>query len=331
MAKRVKKGSEALLKELDEIRETGTDQISGRSGFVAVVGLPNAGKSTLVNALVGEKVSSVSPTPQTTRTLIRGILTEGRGQIVFLDTPGFHTAGPLLNQRMAASLKEALEQAQVILWVADMSSRKRDKDWERFQALIAPHRARKPVIVAYTKMDRLGPSNMIPVLLEFEKEMVRHGIPGEIVPISGIKSLNLAPLTDLLFRNLPEGEYLFDPEWFTSKTQRELVREIIQEKIFTLLYEEVPHQCAVLVEEFREPEGEEKMTEIQGSILVERDSQKGIVIGARGETIRTISERARIEIEKMTGTPVFLRLTVRVVEEWRDRPALLRELGYLSD
>lgn len=334
MAKKGSKGGqggEGLLKELEGLHESASRPVDGRSGFVAVVGLPNAGKSTLVNALVGEKVSAVSATPQTTRTLIKGILTEARGQVVFLDTPGFHAAGPLLNQRMGANLKEALEEAHVILWVADMSSRKRDRDWERFLSLIAPHRSKKPVIVAFTKMDRLGPSKMIPLLLEFEKEMARHGITGEIVPLSGLKSLNLEPLTDLLFRSLPSGEYLFDPEWFTSQTMREMVREMIQEKIFSLLYEEVPHQCAVLVEEFREPEGEEKMTEIQGSILVERDSQKGIVIGARGETIRTISERARLEIEKMTGTAVFLRLTVRVVPDWRDRPALLRELGYLSD
>ncbi len=334
MAKRAGKagqGPEKILEELREIRPEAETEVGKRAGFVAVVGLPNAGKSTLVNALVGEKVSAVSPTPQTTRTLIRGILNESRGQIVFLDTPGFHTSGPLLNQRMGERLREALEEAHVILWVADMSSRKRDRDWERFQGFMASGRTRKPLVVALTKMDRLGPSNMIPVLLEFEKEMARNGVEGEIVPISGLKEMNLDPLKELLFRHLPEGEPIFDPEWYTSQTMREMVREIVQEKIFSLLYQEVPHQCAVLVEEFQEPEGSEKTTRIEGSILVERDSQKGIVVGARGETIRTISERARKEIEALTGTPVFLRLTVRVVPDWRDRPSVLRDLGYLSE
>ena len=334
MAKRSGKsgqGPEKMLEELREIRPEMEEIGRDRAGFVAVVGLPNAGKSTLVNALVGEKVSAVSPTPQTTRTLIRGILTETRGQMVFLDTPGFHTAGPLLNQRMGGSLREAVEESHVILWVVDMSSRKKDREWERFLEFMTSQRASKPLVVALTKMDRLGPSNMIPVLIEFEREISRHGIEGEIVPLSGLRETNLDRLKNLLFRHLPEGAPIFDPEWYTSQTMREMVREIVQEKIFSLLYQEVPHQCAVLVEEFHEPEGPEKTTRIEGSILVERESQKGIVVGARGETIRTISERARKEIEALTGTPVFLRMTVRVVPDWRDRPSVLRDLGYLSE
>lgn len=307
---------------------------TGRAGLVAVVGLPNAGKSTLVNALVGEKVSAVSATPQTTRTLIRGIRTEERGQAIFLDTPGFHQSGPLLNQQMGESLSAALAEAHVVLWVVDITSKKRDRDFARFLDLIrSPRRGEggtnPPLVVALTKIDRLGATNMIPALLEFSKEMDRHHISGEIVPLSGLKGTNLDPLCDLLFRALPEGEPLFDPEWFTSQTMREMVREIVQEKIFSLLYEEVPHQCAVAVEEFHEPNPDEKATRIEGSILVERESQKGIVVGSRGETIRTISQRAREEIERLTGTPVYLRLVVRVVPDWRDRPAILRELGYL--
>jgi len=322
-----------MAEELDAIGKE-SDKPSGRAGLVAVVGLPNAGKSTLVNALVGEKVSAVSATPQTTRTLIRGILTEKRGQMIFLDTPGFHQSGPLLNQQMGESLATALAEAHVILWVVDITSKKRDRDWARFLELIRPAREGSglptpPLVVALTKIDRLGPTNMIPVLLEFSREMERNRISGEIVPLSGLKETNLEPLRDILFRDLPSGEPLFDPEWYTSQTVREMVREIVQEKIFSLLYEEVPHQCAVAVEEFLEPEGEEKTTRIEGSILVERESQKGIVVGARGETIRTISQRAREEIERLTGTPVYLRLVVRVVPDWRDRPAILRELGYL--
>ncbi len=306
---------------------------TGRAGFIAVVGLPNAGKSTLVNALVGEKVSAVSATPQTTRTLIRGIRTEDRGQAIFLDTPGFHQSGPLLNQQMGESLAAALAEAHVVLWVVDITSKKRDRDFARFLDLIRAPRGSAdqspPLVVALTKIDRLGPTNMIPALLEFSKEMERYRISGEIVPLSGLKGTNLDPLCDLLFRALPEGEPLFDPEWFTSQTMREMVREIVQEKIFSLLYEEVPHQCAVAVEEFLEPGPDERATRIEGSILVERESQKGIVVGARGETIKTISQRAREEIERLTGTPVYLHLIVRVVPDWRDRPAILRELGYL--
>jgi GTP-binding protein Era len=317
------------------VREIDIDDLgSGESapepykcGLVAMVGLPNAGKSTLVNALVGEKVSAISPIPQTTRTLIRGILTEPRGQIVFLDTPGIHRLSHAFNHLMVDMSREALLGAHVIVWVISLDPMPSRDDVDRMRNLLLPILDGRPLLIAATKMDKTGGQGMIPRLLEIES----WGLPGEIIPVSGAKNKNLDRFLDVVFRHLPEGENLFDPELYTNQTVRQLVRELIQEKIFWSLREEVPHQSAVMIEEYLEPEGPKGITTIRGVIIVERDSQKAIMIGSGGERIRDVSEKARLEIERLVGGKVFLRMLVKVEPAWRDNPRILRELGYIGE
>lgn len=298
-----------------------------KSGFVALVGLPNSGKSTLINALVGEKISATSPVAQTTRTLIQGILTELRGQIVFFDTPGFHRLPHAFNHLMGDVSREAIMSAHIVVWVVGFDPFPSQGEVERMRQILLPSLGGKPLIIAATKMDRPKSQGMIPRLLEIEK----WGFPAEIIPLSGLKRINLDRFVDLLFAKLPSGEPLFSPDWYTSQTVRQLAREFIQEKIFRQLREEVPHQSAVLLEEFEEASSPGEVTRITGSILVERTSQKGILIGQGGERIKEISQAARLEIEKLVGGKVFLRLDVRVAEGWRENPRKLRELGYMPD
>ncbi|MCL4460959.1 MAG: GTPase Era [Nitrospirae bacterium] len=298
-----------------------------RSGFVALVGLPNSGKSTLVNAIVGEKIAATSPVAQTTRTLIQGIHTTSRGQIVFYDTPGFHRLSHAFNQLMGTVAKEAVLTADVVVWVVSLDPLPGPQDVEKMRRILLPALGDRPLVIAATKMDRAKSQGMIPRLLEIEK----WGFPGEIVPVSGLKSRNLDRFIDLLFDLLPAGDPVFDRDWYTSQTVRQLAREFIQEKIFLQMREEVPHQAAVLIEEFEESESPGEVTRITGSIFVERLSQKGILIGQKGERIREISQAARMDIEKLVGGKVFLRLDVRVSEGWRENPGMLRDLGYMPE
>ncbi len=316
--------------ELSSNETTSVSDPSGenfRSGFVALVGLPNSGKSTLVNALVGEKISATSPVAQTTRTLIQGILTSPKGQVVFFDTPGFHRLPHAFNHLMGTVSKEAIMSANVVVWVVGLEPFPSQAEVERMRQILLPSLGEKPLIIAATKMDRPKSQGMIPRLLEIEK----WGFPAEIIPVSGLKSINLDRFVDLLFERLPQGEALFSPDWYTNQTVRQLAREFIQEKIFRQLREEVPHQSAVLIEEFEEASNPGDVTRITGSILVERTSQKGILIGQGGERVREISQAARLEIERLIGGKVFLRLDVRVAEGWRENPRKLRELGYMPD
>ncbi|MHB1285661.1 MAG: GTPase Era [Leptospirales bacterium] len=302
-------------------------EISPRSGFVALIGLPNSGKSTLINALVGEKIAATSPVAQTTRTLIQGILNSPKGQMVFFDTPGFHRLPHAFNQLMGSVSKEAIMAANVVVWVVGLEPFPSQMEVERMRQILLPSLGGKPLVIAATKMDRPKSQGMIPKLLEIEK----WGFPAEIIPVSGLKSTNLDRFVDLVYEHLPQGEPLFSPDWYTSQTVRQLAREFIQEKIFRQLREEVPHQSAVLIEEFEEAANPGEVTRITGSILVERTSQKGILIGQGGERIREISQAARLEIESLIGGKVFLRLDVRVSEGWRENPRKLRELGYMPD
>ncbi len=313
--------------ELDDLYSEDQEIEPYKCGIVAMVGLPNAGKSTLVNAIVGEKVSAISPIPQTTRTLIRGILTEPRGQIVLLDTPGIHRLSHAFNHLMVDKAREALLGSHVIVWVVSLDPMPSKEDVTRMKDLLLPILDGRPLVIAATKMDKTGGQGMIPRLLEIES----WGLPGEIVPVSGAKNKNLDRFNSVLFQHLPAGENLFDPELYTNQTIRQLVRELIQEKIFWGLREEVPHQSAVMVEEFVEPQGPKGITTILGSILVERDSQKAIMIGSGGDRIRDVSEKARLEIEGLVGGKVFLRLVVKVEPAWRDNPRILRELGYVGE
>lgn len=292
-----------------------------RSGFVAVVGRTNVGKSTLVNALVGEKVAIVTPKPQTTRNVIRGILTEERGQVVFLDTPGLHKPRTKMNQAMVRLAMESMEGEDVLLWMLDASEPWRPEE-EQIAARLPQIKA--PLVVVLNQVDKVKDKGR---LLPLMQEIATRFPEARIYPMSALEPKDLPGLLDLIFPLLPEGEPLFPPELYTDQPERQLAAEVVREHLFRQMHQEVPHCAGVLVESFQEPEEEGGKVVIHCAILVERESQKPIVIGRGGQTLKTIGTGARKELQTLLGCGVELRLFVKVRPEWRENAAILREMG----
>ena len=289
-----------------------------KSGFAALIGRPNAGKSTLLNALVGEHIAAVSSKPQTTRTRIRGIVTRPEGQIVFVDTPGVHKPGYALNRRMMGLVADALQQVDVVLLMRDATTAFGAGD--RYTLDLVKETA-KPTFLLLNKIDLLkDKSRLLPMIEQYSQEYDF----AEVIPISAIKSDNHETLINKLFERLPEGERLYDPEIFTDEIERNIAAELVREKILELTSQELPFTTAVRTEMWQEARG---ATEIHCVIYVERESQKPIVIGKGGQTLKQIGMKARRDIENLLGRHVRLHLFVRVQEHWRDDPRTLDELG----
>jgi GTP-binding protein Era len=289
-----------------------------KSGFAALIGRPNAGKSTLLNKLIGEHIAAVSAKPQTTRTRIQGIITRPDAQIIFVDTPGIHKPGYALNRRMMGIVAEALEQVDVILLMRDASAK--SGAGERF-ALELIKAASKPVFLLLNKVDLIKDKTaLLPLIEQYNQE---HPF-AEIIPISARTGNGIERLLDTLVNYLPEGASLYDPELFTDQKERTLAAELVREKILHLTGEELPFATAVRTEMWQEVED---ATEIHCVIYVERDSQKPIIIGRGGQMLKEIGTRARHDLEQMLGRHVRLHLFVRVQKQWRDDPRTLDELG----
>lgn len=290
-----------------------------KSGTVALVGRPNAGKSTLLNALVGEHIAAVSAKPQTTRTRIQGIITRPAGQIVFVDTPGIHKPGYTLNRRMMQYVVDALMQVDVVVLMIDATTNFGAGD--NF-ALEMIKEARKPTILLLNKTDRLADKKaLLPLIERYSQEYDFI----EIIPLSALKGDNRELLVAKLLEYLPEGAPLFeDPEQFTDQLERNIVAELIREKILEMTSQELPYSTAVRTEMWKQERG---ATEIHCVIYVERDSQKPIIIGRGGQMLKAIGTRARRDIEKLLGRHVRLTLFVRVQGDWRNDPRTLDELG----
>lgn len=298
-------------------------------GFAAVAGLPNAGKSTLVNALVGEKVAIVTPKPQTTRSQIRGVLTTDDGQLVLIDTPGIHRSDSSFNRHMMSAVRDALESPDVRLYVADATRSIGASDNEGLDTLRRAHRAEpRPSILVLNKADLVRDKRLLLPLIESYQAQYPFD---EIVPVSALKRQGISELTATIFRHLPEGDPIFPPDHFTDQPERYLAAEMIREQILMATREEVPHSVAVRIEKWEETEkktddGPVPLIRIAAVIIVERAGQKGIVIGAQGQMLKQIGTRARREIESFTGRQVFLELFVQVEANWREKPAFVREL-----
>jgi GTP-binding protein Era len=290
-----------------------------RSGYVAVVGRPNVGKSTLVNALVGAKVAIVSPKPQTTRTRIVGIRTLPEAQIVFIDTPGLHAPRSLINRRMVDTAEQVLEEADLTLLVLDATAGVTRADGE----LAARLAERRPAtIVALNKLDRVRPPALLPA-------MARLGtlLPGrDVFPVCARTGAGTAPLLATTVAALPAGPLLYPDDEYTSATERFLAEELIREQLFIQMKREVPYGTAVNVEEFVDEPGRD-LVRVRATILVDRPGHKGIVIGAGGVQLREIGRRARLGMEELLGKRVFLELFVRVEPGWAENPRRLEELG----
>jgi len=289
-----------------------------KSGFVAVVGRPNAGKSTLVNALVGAKVSIVTPVAQTTRNRILGIVHRPDAQIVLMDTPGIHRPLSRLNEQMMAFVREALEERDLTLLIADASAPLGKGDEFAVQ-LVAEHAPR--AILLLNKIDRVHKPKLLPLIDRYSK---LHDFE-EIIPISALKGIQLDEVMEAIVARLPEGPAYFPPDIYTDQPEKFLASEIIREQVIRNTRQELPHVSAVVIERFEESE---TITRIHATILVERESQKPIVVGAGGSRIKQIGTEARQELEKVFPPKVFLQLFVRVEPNWRDSRPLIASLDY---
>lgn len=293
-----------------------------RTGYVSIIGEPNVGKSTLLNTVIGSKLSIVTAKPQTTRKSILGILTTDDAQMIFRDTPGVLTPKYLLQQKLAGYVHEAITDADVILLMLDANH----PDLERLAStpLGDVREIRKPMVLALNKVDQLADKKvLLPVIERFSA----LGLFGAIVPISAMHAENTAELVAELERYLPEGPPLYDPETLSEQPQRFFVSELIREQILKLYRKEIPYSVEVAVVEYRERPAPEKIY-INAEITVERASQKGIIIGKGGEALKKLGSRARAEIEEFLGEGVYLELFVKVREDWRSSESRLRGFGY---
>jgi GTP-binding protein Era len=295
-----------------------------RSGFVAVIGRPNVGKSTLMNQFLGQKVAIVSPKPQTTRTRIRGILTQEAFQVIFVDTPGLHRPLHKLGEVMVATAAAAIPDADVVLFVVDVSVMPREED--RMIARMVRERTENPVILVLNKMDRL-PAGRIKRHTEAYWDLLPDHA-GWMMTVA-TEAVNLDKLLEMIVEHLPEGPRYYPGDQITDQTEREIAAELIREQVLRFTREEVPHAVAVVVEEFKEREND--VVYIAANIYVERDSQKGILIGKGGRMLRRIGAAARQEIERMVGGRVYLDLWVKVSKNWRRDLRRVRWMGYAPD
>jgi GTP-binding protein Era len=291
-----------------------------KAGFVAVIGKPNVGKSTLINRYLGEKISIVSPKPQTTRHRILAILNQDNYQIVFLDTPGIHEPKHLLGKYMVKEAESSLEDADVILALLDATT---GIEFEDRHLLELVNEYSKKKILAVNKIDAVKKSELLPILNEASKIAEFD----EYIPISALQGENTDLLLEKIVEFLPQSPPFYPHDQLSDKTERFHVAELIREKILENTYEEIPHSVAVVVEEFKERE-EKNLIYIKAIIYVERPSQKKIIIGEDGRMLKKIGTEARMEIERFLGKRVFLDLWVKVYEKWRRDSMALKRLGY---
>ncbi len=292
-----------------------------KSGFIAICGRPNAGKSTLLNHIVGEKVAIVSNKPQTTRTKILGVYTEPDLQMVLIDTPGIHKPHNKLGQRMEKYIYTATQDIDVLVYVVDCNLRPEDIELEK-EALAGLKTAEVPVILAVNKIDTMERLQLLPIL-----DSLKDLYPfTAIVPISAQKGNNLTALFDAIRELLSEGPKFFPDDVITDQPERQIVSEFIREKTLRLLNKEVPHGIAVEIERMKLKDT--GTYEILAAIYCERQSHKGIIIGKGGEKLKQIGKQARTDIERFLGTKVYLELWVRVKEDWRNRENFITDIGF---
>ncbi len=301
-------------------------------GYVAIVGKPNVGKSTLLNNLLGRKVSIVTPKPGTTRIRVLGVKNVPEtAQIIFLDTPGIYQpkGSDALGRSMVEMAKHSLQDTDVILFMIDAQEGWRRKDEEVFQNYIKPYVDEKPVILVINKIDRIGPAkNVLPLIDEVHK---KHPEFKEIVPISALKGANLDELEKVILKYLPEGEPLFPEDMITDLPLRLMAAEVVREKIMLLTREEVPTAVAVVITEIKPGDVDPNILVIRGEIIVDRESLKPIIIGKGGQRLKEIGKLARKELELITGKKIYLELWVKVKPEWKKRPELVRMFGYYME
>jgi len=292
--------------------------MSFRSGFIAIVGRPNVGKSTLLNAILGEKIVIVSSKPQTTRNAVRGVKNLEGAQMVFVDTPGIHKGRGRLSEFMVGEALSSLDEVDIVLYMVDASRKMGEEEtfiMDRLRSVKAP------IVLAINKIDRVAKDSLLPLIERFSTRLDFT----DIVPIAARKEDGTERLLEILKGLLPEGPEYYPEDMVTDQSERFLVSELIREKVFELTKEEIPYSVAVQIEEFKETDD---IVRIGAVINVERDSQKGIVIGKGGLMLKQVGSEARADIEKLLAKKVFLKLFVRVTRDWSKKDRDLKEFGY---
>jgi GTPase len=294
-----------------------------RSGFVALIGRPNVGKSTLMNHVVGQKIAIMSDKPQTTRNKIRGVYTDERGQVVFLDTPGIHKPHSKLGEFLVKTARDALDEVDLVLFLIDAAEGYGPGDRYIMENL---RNVKTPVFLVVNKIDQVHPDELLPLIDRYRKEYPFN----EVVPISALHGNNTSTLMDLLISHLPEGPQYYPADQVTDHPERFIVGELIREKVLEMTREEIPHSVAVVIEEMKRREDKD-IVDVRAVIYTERPSQKGILIGKKGSLLKEVGKRAREEMERLLGTRIFLDLWVKVKKDWRNEHTTLRQFGYREE
>lgn len=294
-----------------------------KSGFVSIVGRPNVGKSTLLNHIVGQKIAIMSNKPQTTRNKITAVHTTEQGQIIFLDTPGIHKPKSKLGDYMVSVAENTLNEVDLVLFVIDATEKRGPGDEYIIERL---KQVKTPVFLVINKIDKVHPEALLPIIDDYRQLLSFK----QIVPISALEGNNTEALVEAIFDEMEEGPMYYPPDQVTDHPERFIVAELIREKVLHLTREEVPHSIAVTVEEMKRGENG-KTLYIYAAIYVERDSQKGILIGEKGKMLREIGSRARADIERLMGDKVFLEIWVKVKKDWRNQERMLRNFGFYDE
>lgn len=311
-----------MKKEKDVAEAKKTNRNEQKSGFVSIIGRPNVGKSTLMNHLIGQKIAITSSKPQTTRNQIRTVLTEERGQIVFIDTPGVQKARNKLGEYMEKATNQGLRDVDAIIWIVEASRYIGENDRAIAKKLA---QTKTPVILVINKIDAVEKKELFEITDMFRKLMEFT----EIVPVCALRGTNVDELLKVLFEQLPEGPLYFDPDTITDQPEKQLAAELIREKALRLLSDEVPHGVAVAIDRMQErPKSKPPLIDIEAVIICERDSHKGIIIGKGGEMLKKIGSSSRHDMERLFGERVNLKIWVKVKKDWRDSDYLIRNFGY---
>ncbi|MEW9667371.1 GTPase Era [Ammoniphilus sp. 3BR4] len=291
-----------------------------KSGFVAIIGRPNVGKSTLMNQVVGQKIAIMSDKPQTTRNKIRAVYTGEKGQIIFMDTPGIHKPKSKLGEYMNTSVEAALKEVDLILFLVDASEKLGPGDRFIIEKL---EEVKTPVYLIINKIDKVHPEALLPFIEEY-----RSLYPfKEIIPVSALQGNNVGTLMEQMLNLLPQGPQYYPPDQVTDHPERFIIEELIREKVLHLTREEVPHSVAVAIEHMEKKEDSNAIY-IYAGVYAEKESQKGILVGKQGSMLKEIGKRARQDIERLLGTRIYLELRVKVKKDWRNQDRLLRDFGF---
>jgi GTPase len=294
-----------------------------KSGFVALIGRPNVGKSTLLNQILGQKIAIMSDKPQTTRNKIHGVYTTSESQVVFIDTPGIHKPKHKLGSFMTKMAENTLNEVDLVMFLVNAEEGLGRGDEFIIERL---KKVSQPVFLVVNKIDKVHPDKLLPIIKQYKE----HYDFTEVIPISALQGNNVPTLLDQITNYLEEGPQYYPADQITDHPERFIVAEMIREKVLHLTREEVPHSVTVVTDQMR-PREDKAIIDIDATIIVERSSQKGIIIGKQGSMLKEIGKRARYDIEAMLGSKVYMELWVKVQKDWRNKSSVLRDFGFSED